>query len=231
VPINSASATELFAVTNLVAGGNSITVATPAVSGDFSVSNAVSGGVPCGGALAYTASCFVQIDSRPRQPAAHGNAQHAGGSSTASAAHRYGSTDPGLALTPMRWSSTTSRQLVHAADGHAAQHQHERRAGWHSLCDDDKPSATSSAQQQLRNAQRRRTCAISVTFTPATASRLERSRFRHQHGGGAPVLTNYRFADGAIPPRTKVEIVADDAEYGRRRPARSACRGSSPSTT
>jgi len=59
VPINSASTTSLFAVTNLVAGGSSVTVATPAVTGDFSVSNAASGGVPCGGALAYTASCFV----------------------------------------------------------------------------------------------------------------------------------------------------------------------------
>ena len=39
VPINSASTTELFAVTNLVAGGSSVTVATPAVTGDFSVSN------------------------------------------------------------------------------------------------------------------------------------------------------------------------------------------------
>ena len=65
VPIDSASTTELFAVTNLVAGGNSVTVATPVASGDFALSNAVSGGAPCGGALAYTASCFVQIVFAP----------------------------------------------------------------------------------------------------------------------------------------------------------------------
>src|SRR5208283_3284875 len=102
VPINSASATELFAVTNLVAGGSSVTVATPAVSGDFSASNAVSGGTPCGGALAYTASCFIQIDFAPvaAGPRTGTLTVQAGSSNATATLTGYGEADPGLSLTP-----------------------------------------------------------------------------------------------------------------------------------
>ena len=129
VPINSASATELFAVTNLVAGGSSVTVATPAVTGDFSVSNTVSGGTPCGGVLAYTAS-LLHSDCLCTDGlgAAHGNAQRAGGQLDGERRAdrlrfgRFGNLD----YTQCVGLQQCSRQLVHTADGHALQHQHKR---------------------------------------------------------------------------------------------------------
>jgi len=118
VPINSASATELFAVRTLVRAA----IRSPwhaCGSGDFSVSNAVSGGVPCGGALAYTASCFVQIDSRHGAGPRHGNAQHAGGQLDGERrAHRIRfELIPASRSAPMRWSqqrpgSSSTQQTV-----------------------------------------------------------------------------------------------------------------------
>jgi hypothetical protein len=221
VPINSASATELFAVTNLVAGGNSITVATPAVSGDFSVSNAVSGGVPCGGALAYTASCFVQIDFAPTAAGPRtGTLSMQAGSSTASAALTgYGSTDPGLALTPNALvfnnvpGSSSTQQTVTLLNTSTNAEQ----VGTVSATTTSSSATSFSASSNCGTLNAGGTCAISVTFTPATASAAGTLTIPVTSTvGGAPVLTNYTVPlTGAYTTEDEgLEIVADDAEYG-----------------
>ena len=195
----------------------------PAVSGDFSVSNAVSGGAPCGGALAYTATCFVQIDFAPTAAGPRtGTLTLQAGSSTATAAltgYGDGQSWP-VANTQRSGLQQCSRQLFHTADRHALEHRHHPRANRRGLFDDPQvPVRPASAPAvNTRHAQRRghlldcsyvhsgdglgceRTLTIPVTNT----------------AGGAPVLTNYTVPlTGAYTTEDEgLEIVADDAEYG-----------------
>jgi hypothetical protein len=222
VPINSASTTELFAVTNLVAGGSSITVATPAVSGDFSVSNAVSGGAPCGGALAYTATCFVQIVFAPTAagPRTGTLSVQAGSSNATAALTGYGSADPGLALTPnalvfnnVPGISSTQQTVTLLNTGTTAELIGTVFATTTSS------GATSFSASGCNNSTLNAgaTCAITVTFTPATASAVGTLTIPVTSTvGGAPVLTNTTVPlTGAYTTEDEgLEIVADDAEYG-----------------
>jgi hypothetical protein len=221
VPINSASATELFAVTNLVAGGNSVTVATPLVSGDFALSNAVSGGAPCGGALAYTASCFVQIVFAPTAAGPRtGTLTLQAGSSTASAALTgYGSADPGLSLTPNALvfnnvpGSTSTQQTVTLVNTSTNAEQ----IGAVFATTTSSGATSFSASSNCAALYAGGTCAIAVSFTPATASAAGILYIPVTSTvGGAPVLINYTVPlTGAYTTEDEgLEIVANDAEYG-----------------
>jgi hypothetical protein len=221
VPINSASTTELFAVTNLIAGSSSITLATPAVSGDFSVSNAVSGGTPCGGALANTASCFIQIDFAPSATGPRtGTLTVQAGSSTATAALTgYGEADPGLSLTPNALvfnnvpGSSSTQQTVTLLNTSTTAEQ----VGAVSATTSSSSATSFSASGCNTTLAAGATCAISVTFTPATASAAGTLTIPVTSTvGGAPVLTNYAVPlTGAYTTEDEgLEIVADDAEYG-----------------
>jgi hypothetical protein len=221
VPINSASTTDLFALTNLVAGGNSVTMATPAVSGDFSVSNAVSGGASCGGVLAYTASCFVQIIFAPSAAGPrNGTLTLQAGSSTASAALTgYGSADPGLSLTPNALvfnnvpGSTSTQQTVTLLNTSTSTEQ----IGAISETTTSSSAISFSASSNCGTLNVGGTCAIAVSFTPATASAAGILYIPVTSTvGGAPVLTNYTVPlTGAYTTEDEgLEIVANDAEYG-----------------
>jgi trimeric autotransporter adhesin len=221
VAVNSVSATELFAVTNLVAGGGSITVATPAVTGDFSVSNAVSGGTLCGGALAYTASCFVQIGFSPTAAGPRtGTLTVQAGSSTATAALTgYGSADPGISLTPNALvfnnvpGSSSTQQTVTLSNTSTTAEQIGAV-----VATTTSSSATSfSASSNCGTLNAGANCAISVTFTPATAQAAGTLTIPVTSTiGGAPVLSNYAVPlTGAYTTEDEgLEIVAEDAEYG-----------------
>ena len=221
LPINSASTTELFAVTNLVAGGGSVTVATPAVTGDFSVSNAVSGGTPCGGALAYTASCFVQIVFAPTASGPRtGTLSVQAGSSTATAALTgYGEADPGLSLTPNALvfnnvpGSSSTQQTVTLSNTSTSAEQ----IGAVVATTTGSNATSFSASSNCGSLNAGGTCAITVTFTPATASAAGTLTIPVTSTvGGAPALTNYTVPlTGAYTTEDEgLEIVADDAEYG-----------------
>ena len=221
VPINSASTTELFAVTNLVAGGGSVTVATPAVTGDFSVSNAVSGGTPCGGALAYTASCFVEIVFAPTASGPRtGTLSVQAGSSTATAALTgYGEADPGLSLTPNALvfnnvpGSSSTQQTVTLSNTSTSAEQ----IGAVVATTTGSNATSFSASSNCGSLNAGGTCAITVTFTPATASAAGTLTIPVTSTvGGAPALTNYTVPlTGAYTTEDEgLEIVADDAEYG-----------------
>jgi hypothetical protein len=221
IPINSASTTELFAATNLVVGSSSITLATPAVTGDFSVSNAVSGGAPCGGSLAYTASCFVQIVFAPSAAGPRtGTLTVQAGSSTATAALTgYGSTDPGLSLTPnalvfnnVPGSSSTQQTVMLFNTSTTAE-----QVGTVSTTTTSSSATSFSASSGCTTLAAGATCSIAVTFTPATASAAGTLTIPVTSTvGGAPVLTNYTVPlTGAYTTEDEgLEIVADDAEYG-----------------
>jgi hypothetical protein len=221
VPINSTSTTELFAVTNLVAGGSSVTVATPTVTGDFSVSNAVSGGAPCGGALIYTATCFIQIVFAPSAagPRTGTLSLQAASSTAAAALTGYGSTDPGLALTPNALvfnnvpGSSSTQQTVTLVNTSTTAEQ----VGTVSATTSSSSATSFSASSNCGTLNAGATCAIAVSFTPANASAVGTLTIPVTSTvGGAPVLTNYSVPlTGAYTTEDEgLEIVADDAEYG-----------------
>jgi hypothetical protein len=140
VPINSVSGTELFALTNLVAAGSSVTLAAPAVTGDFAVSNAASGGATCGGALAYTASCFIEIAFAPTMagPRSGTLTLQAGSLSATAGLTGYGSADPGVSISPTALVfNDVPGAAVHAVERHAGEHQRRERADWDAGCHDD----------------------------------------------------------------------------------------------
>jgi hypothetical protein len=221
VPINSASTTQLFAVTNLVAGGSSITVGTPAVTGDFSVSNAVSGGATCGGALAYTATCFVQIAFAPSTagPRTGTLTVQAGSLTTIAALTGYGGTDPGLSLTPnalvfnnVPGSSSTQQTVTLLNTSTTAE-----LVGAVSTTTTSSSATSFSASSSCGTLNAGATCSIAVTFTPATASAAGTLTIPVTSSvGGAPVLTNYTVPlTGTYTTEDEgLEIVAGDAEYG-----------------
>jgi hypothetical protein len=221
LPINSVSATELFAVTNLVAGGGSVTLVTPAVTGDFSVSNAVSGGVPCGGALAYTASCFIEIDFAPTAAGPRtGTLSVQAGSSTATAALTgYGSADPGISLTPNALvfnnvpGSSSTQQTVTLSNTSTTAEQ----VGTVSATTTSSGATSFSVSSNCGTLTAGATCAIAVTFTPATAQAAGTLTIPVTSTvGGAQVPTNYTVPlTGAYTTEDEgLAIVAEDAEYG-----------------
>ncbi len=222
VPINSMSTTALFALTNLVPGGSSITVATPTLTGDFSLSNAVTGGAPCGGALAYTASCFIEIAFAPASAGSlTGTLTVQAGSSTATVALTgYGSADPGISLSPnalvfnnLPGSASTQQTVTLSNTGTTSVQVGTPTAATTSS------SATSFTASGCSNATLTAgaICSISVTFSPATASAAGTLTVPVTSSvGGAPVLTNYSVPlTGAYTTEDEgLQIVANDAEYG-----------------
>jgi hypothetical protein len=221
VPIDSASATELFVLTNLVVGGSSITVATPAVTGDFSVSNAVSGGAPCGGALAYTASCFVQVIFAPSGagPRAGTLTLQTGSSSATAVLTGYGLADPGLSITPNALvfnnvpGSSSTQQTVTLSNTSTGAEQ----IGTPAATTSSSSAASFSASSNCTTLAAGSTCAIAVTFTPATASAAGTLTIPVTSTiGGSQVLTDYAVPlSGAYTTEDEgLEIVANDAEFG-----------------
>jgi hypothetical protein len=100
VAVHSSSAATLFALTNLTAA--SVNFSAPSITGDFAISNAVSGGPTCLGSVAPHASCFVQVLFKPSGTGpAVGTLTLASSSGTTTATLTgFGSPDPGLALNP-----------------------------------------------------------------------------------------------------------------------------------
>ena len=221
VPIDSESATALFALTNLVPGGSSVNLATPTVTGDFTLSNAVSGGAPCGGALAYTASCFIRVAFAPAAAGPlSGTLSVQAGSATATAALTgYGSADPGLSLSPNALvfnnvpGSESTQQAVTLSNSGAASVQ----IGTPTATTASSSASSFSASGCNTALAPGAICSISVTFTPATASATGTLTIPVTTTvGGAPVLTNYTVPlTGAYTTEDAgLQIVANDAEYG-----------------
>jgi hypothetical protein len=189
VPVNSTSGATLFTLTNL-APGASIAVATPAVSGDFNISSAPTGGTPCGGPLAYTASCFIELTFTPTAPGPRtGTLSVQAGSTSASASlTAYGSPDPGLSLNPTALTfnnipgGTSTQQTIVVTNTSTASQQIGA------------PAATSSfsATSTCANLAPAAACSITVTFLPATAPTTGTLTIPVTTSvGGTPILTTY----------------------------------------
>jgi hypothetical protein len=218
VPVNSTSGAALFTLTNLLAGGGSVLVATPAVTGDFALASNTSGGASCGGMLAYTASCFVEISFAPSAagPRTGTLTLQAGSATTTATLTGYGSPDPGLSLSPAALTfnnvpgAASTLQTVTLTNTSAAPEQ---------IGTPVTTTSTSSfvAASNCGSLAGGATCAVTVTFTPAAAPSAGVLQIPVTSNlGGVPVLTNYTVPlTGAYTTEDAgLEILANDVEYG-----------------
>jgi hypothetical protein len=215
VPVNSTSGATLFTLTNLVPGGASIAVATPTVGGDFAVSTTPTGGPPCGGQLAYTASCFIEVAFTPTSsgPRTGTLTVPAGSTSATAALTGYGSPDPGLSLNPAALTfnnipgSTSTQQTISVTNTSTAPEQI------------GSPTATSSfnATSSCAILAPAAVCSITVTFIPATAPSTGTLTIpATTNVGGTPILTPYTVPlTGAYTTEDSgLAILPGDAQYG-----------------
>lgn len=96
VPIHSSSPASLFTLTNLTTATISLTA--PTASTSFVISNASTGGHPCTGPLAPTASCFVLVSFVPNTLGPISGTLNVGGLNTTLSG--FGTADPGVSLNP-----------------------------------------------------------------------------------------------------------------------------------
>ena len=221
VPVNSASDSALFTITNLIATGGPITLAVPAVTGDFAISSAASGGALCGGTLAYTASCFVQISFAPTAagPRTGTLTLQAGSTSVTAELTGYGSLDPGVSFNPTAMifnnvpGVASTQQTVALTNTSAVAEVIGAPVAATSTSVAPSFSATSNCGTLAPGA----TCGMTVTFTPASAPAAGTLTIPVTSSiGGAPIVANYIVAlTGAYTTEDAgLEIVAGDAEYG-----------------
>jgi hypothetical protein len=219
VAINSVSTTALFAVTNLVSGGSAITLATPTVTGNFAISTAPSGGAACGGTLAYTASCFIQIDFAPL---ASGpltgtlSVTTTSSSNTASAALTgYGEADPGISFSPdaLVFNNVPGITSVQQTITLKNTSTYAETIGAPTTATSNFTAASTCGSLATTGAS----CTITVTFTPATATSVDTLSIPVTATvAGAPVLTTYSIPlTGAYTSEDAgLQIVPSDPEYG-----------------
>ncbi len=221
VPINSSSGSQLFTLTNLVAGGGPVTVAAPTLTGDFNISSAVSGGATCGGPLAFTASCFVEVAYAPTIPGPEAGTLtlQTGSASATASLTGYGSLDPGVSLNPTALvfnnvpGPTATMQNVTLTDTSGAAEQIGAITASTSGAAMSNFAAITSCAALAAGAS----CPISVTFTPTTGPVAETLTIPVTGSvGGVPVLTtlNVPLTGSYTAANAGLEIVPDDVQYG-----------------
>jgi len=221
VPIHSTSGSELFTLTNLVSGGNAVSVASPLLTGDFGVSSAASGGAACGGTLAYTASCFVEVACAPTAagPETGTVTLQTGSASATALLTGYGSPDPGASLNPTALifnnvpGATSTQQSVTLTNTSGAAEQIGTVTSTTSGGGASSFAATTSCGALAAGAS----CTISVTFTPATgpAAGVLTIPVTSNVGGVAVLTTLSVPLTGAYTEENAgLEIVPGDMDYG-----------------
>lgn len=166
VPVGSTSPTTLFTLTNLT---TAIVALSPAsTSGDFTLSNAPTGGAACTGTLAPNASCFLLIDFTPTTtgPRTGVLTLPSSASTLTATLSGFGSPSTGLSLNPTALNFTnvpgtaaTTQTITLTNTGTAT-----LQIGV--------PTNTNSAFATASNCAAlapAATCTITVTFTPTTS--------------------------------------------------------------
>jgi hypothetical protein len=221
IPVHSTSAPTLFTVTNLVASGNSIQITAPIVTGDFTLSNAPTGGVPCGGTLAYAASCFVEIAFAPTAPDPRAGTltMQAGTTVSTAALTGYGSADPGLSLVP---AALTFQNVPGATSTQQSFTLTNTSAGTEQIA---APFASTSSAATAAFAATTNcgtltpggSCSIAITFTPAAAPSTGVLLIPiNTTVGGAPITATYTVPlTGAYTTEDSgIQILPAQTEYG-----------------
>ena len=173
IAVNSSSSRSLFVITNLSTSQSAVTLAAPQVTGDFSISNGTNGGAACSGALAYGASCFVQLAFAPTITGVRaGVLTIQDGTDTVIASVRgYGEADPGVALNPSALvfadvpGSQSTQQAVTVTNTGTATLQ----IGTPTIGTTSSAAANFMASSNCGILNVGASCTVLVTFTPTSA--------------------------------------------------------------
>ncbi len=213
VPVNSASGPTLFTLTNY--SPTTATVAPPVATGDFSISNAATGGTACNGPLAPNASCFIQIIFSPATtgPRTGTLTVTSDTAAASSALTGYGSPDTGLSFSP---TSLTYSNIPGAASTQQAITL--TNTGFYTL-QIGSPATSSSSFSTVSTCASlapTATCSITVTFTPSTstvAGTLSLSVISSAPGSPATVYT-VPLAGTYTIEESGLQILPTQAGYG-----------------
>ncbi|WP_348269121.1 choice-of-anchor D domain-containing protein [Edaphobacter paludis] len=167
IPIHSASAPTLFTLTNLT--NATVTIAPPAITGDFGISNAPTGGAPCSAILAPTASCFIEVAYTPTAAGSEtGTLTIPTSANTVTAPLTgFGAPDPGLSLTPNTLTFnpvpgiTATQQTITLKNTGTAILQ---------IATPTVATANFTATTTCTTLSPAATCTVTITFTPGTAN-------------------------------------------------------------
>jgi hypothetical protein len=190
VPVHSTSQPLLFTLTN--ATTSSITITPPTTTGDFAISPAPTGGLPCTGSLAPDATCLVQVTFTPTVTGPRTGTvtlQTTAGPVTAAALTGFANPDPGLALSPTALTfqnvpgPTSTLQTITLTNTSPATLQ----VGTLSTTTANFTPATTCAT--LAPAA---TCTATITYTPTSAPTADTLSIPVTSlSGGSPILTTY----------------------------------------
>ncbi|NYF80263.1 beta strand repeat-containing protein [Granulicella arctica] len=214
IAVNSSSAPMLFTLTNSTVGD--ITVTAPVFTDDFSLSTAASGGASCSGSLAQNASCLVEVLFAPTTAGQHTGTltlQTSAGSVSVPLTG-FGSSDPGIAFNP-------SALIFNNVSGITATQQSitVSNTGNVTLQIGTPANANTAFQSTTTCASLSpgATCALTVTYTPATATVTDTLQLPVTATvGGSPVLTTYTIPLSATytSESAGIQIVPGNLDYG-----------------
>jgi hypothetical protein len=215
VPVNSGSGVQVFTVTNLAASGSAVTLAAPALTGDFAFSTIATGGPACGGALAYGASCAVAVAFTPTAAGSRtGTLTVSGGGLSASAAlSGLGTADPGIGIDPLSLTfndvpgaAATTQTVTVANTGSAAVQVGGIASGSAQF------AASSNCGMLAAGAE----CTVTVTYAPGGAVVSSNLTIPVTNGVGAPVTVAYTVGlSGAYTSQAAgVEIFPASVDFG-----------------
>jgi hypothetical protein len=216
IAVNSSSPPILFTLSNLSPTGNPIAISAPSLTGDFALSPLHTGGAPCGGTVAYTASCFINVSFAPiaTGPRSGTLTLQAGGTAITAALTGFGSTDPGLALNP-------SALIFNPIPGPAATQQTITLTNTTAAVEQIGPVSTSTpdfnASTTCATLAPAAACSILVRFFPTTAPTAATLTIPvTTNPGGAPTLASFSAAlTGSYTTQdTGLQILPGDTQYG-----------------
>ncbi len=215
VPVHSVSSRQVFTLTNLISSGAAVSINPPTTVGDFILGATPASGSGCGGPLAYSASCSVEVAFAPTVIGSRAGTLTLSGAGVTVIADLTGSatTDPGIAIQPLSLTfagvpgATSTTQVVSITNTSNA----TIVVGAATL---SAPSfqAASSCNTLPAGA----TCSISVTFLPGTGMAVDALHFSVTSTTGTPVTSNYTVAvNGNYTSSTAgIEIVPDAIQVG-----------------
>lgn len=216
IAVHSSSGPTLFTLTNLTPAATAITINPPALAGDFSLSTAPSGGTPCNGSLAASASCFLEVLFAPTatgQRTGTLTLQTSAGPATASLSG-FGSPDPGIAFNPSALvfnnvpGATATQQTITVTNTGSGTLQIGIPVNTNPAFQSTSTCATLAPAA---------TCTVAVTYLPATATAADSLQIPVTSSpGGSPVQTTYTIplSSTYTSENAGLQIIPGTANYG-----------------
>lgn len=216
VPVHSTSQTFLFELTNLVSSLSPVTVTGTAVTGDFALSQAATGGSGCSGTLGVAANCFVQVTFSPTATGSHTGSLtfHTSAGAVSVALTGYGSPDPGIALSPNALTFQNVPGTAATQQTITVTNTGSNSVAFGALSTTDPAFTVTGNCPSLAPAA---TCAIAVSYLPGNAPVSASLNLPGTTTiGGSPTLTNYTVAlNGAYTSQNAgLQILPNLTDFG-----------------